>query len=507
MTRVTTDISILGSGFSGSVMALILDKLGLKTVLIDKATHPRFAIGESSTPIADMILRSLADTYDLPRLRPLSTYGTWQDTYPHLVVGRKRGFSYFQHRPNKPFIPDPLHRNELLVAASNSPYYCDTHWLRADVDAFLAEEVRRTGIPFFDKTAIRTLHHDDTWHLSARRGQDAVEIKASFVIDATGAVGVVPQALGLGAQEVPYQTHSRAIFAHFKGVRPWHGMMKARGGIVTEHPYPCDEAALHHILDGAWLWVLRFNNDVVSAGLVLDERRYPLDPTRSAEEEWTEWFQRYPALQHQFDDASLLTPPGRLIRTGRLQRRVARATGSTWAALPYTAGFIDPLHSTGIAHSLSGVERLTGLLKQHWGSPTLHQALQDYEAHLFRELALIDTLVAVCYASFGSFRLFTASTMLYFAAVITYEQQRAHMGTTITEPFNRLFLCAGDTALRGIVEEALVRLSAMDTPPTPQQVNAYEQFVEEAIRPYNTVGLFHPPAPNMYHHTAAPLQT
>ena len=507
MKKITADVAVLGSGFAGSLTALILSRLGLTPVLMDRATHPRFAIGESSTPIADMILRDLADAYNLPRLKPLSTYGTWQESYPHLVAGRKRGFSYFYHQPGAAFQPDPQHTNELLVAASSDDYYSDTHWLRADLDAFLVDEVRRAGISFFDNTDVTMLHQDDAWRLTARREGEAFEIHAGFLIDGTGAACVVPRALGLADHPAPYRTRSRAIFAHFAGVERWHDMMVHRGGRVADHPYACDDAALHHLLDGAWVWMLRFNNDVVSAGLVLDAHHHPLDPALDPAEEWAAWLHRYPSLQNQFAAARLVDPPGTLIRTGLLQRRVLRAAGHTWALLPHTTGFIDPLHSTGIAHSLCGVERLTSLLATYWGTPNLEPALHRYEQALFRELTLIDKLVAACYASFGAFRLFAAATMLYFAAVITYERQRAARTEAASpDPFDRLFLCADDASLTGIVDEALDRLGTLNQPPTPAQITAFEQFVERAIRPHNTAGLFHPAVPNMYYHTAVPVQ-
>lgn len=508
MIKVDADIAILGSGFAGSLTALILDRIGLRPVLIDKATHPRFAIGESSTPIANLILRELADTYNLPRLRPLSTYGTWQDTYPHLVAGRKRGFSYFKHQPGEAFTPDPHHANELLVAANRDDYHCDTHWLRADVDAFLAEEVRSAGIAFFDNTQIAALHNEGGWRLLGQRDDERIQITAAFVIDATGAAGVVPRALGLADDSQRLETRSRALFAHFSGIKRWHDMMAPQGGPVADHPYYCDYAALHHVLDGAWMWMLRFNNEVVSAGLMLDERRYPLDPTVSPEQEWAAWLQRHPSLQEQFADAKIVDPPGTLLRTGRLQRRAAHVVGRNWALLPHTAGFIDPLHSTGIAHTLCGLERLMRLVAQHWGRPSLATELKRYEQDVLCELALIDKLVSACYASFGPFRLFAASTMLYFAAVITYERRRARHrdGQPLCE-FNRLFLCADDEALCHAVADASERLSQMqaDGAASPAQVVAFEQYVEAAIQPYNTVGLFHPRVPNMYHHTAAAI--
>ena len=44
------DVLILGSGLAGSLTAAILARHGAKVLLIDAAQHPRFAVGESTTP-------------------------------------------------------------------------------------------------------------------------------------------------------------------------------------------------------------------------------------------------------------------------------------------------------------------------------------------------------------------------------------------------------------------------------------------------------------------------
>ena len=68
------DLAILGSGLGGSIAALIAKQMGLNPILIEKGSHPRFAIGESSTPQADIALANIADTYNLPQLKPLARY-------------------------------------------------------------------------------------------------------------------------------------------------------------------------------------------------------------------------------------------------------------------------------------------------------------------------------------------------------------------------------------------------------------------------------------------------
>lgn len=505
MTTFDADIAVLGSGFGGSLMALVLQQIGLEPIVIDKATHPRFAIGESSTPTANMILSDLAERYDLPRLDPLAKYGPWKQTYPGVGVGRKRGFSYFRHQLGQPFTPDPDHGNELLVAASSDPFLSDAHWLRADVDAFLAGEVEAAGILLLEGTEVTAIERDRRgWQIDAARSEESVRGTADFLIDATGRAEVVLQALDVEQEADPLRTRSRAIFGHFRDVPSWRDWIVVHGGRVDDHPYPCDEAAVHHVLDHAWLWELRFNDGRLSAGLVLDANHHPVDPTASPEDEWRHHLQRYPTLADRFAEARLIDPPGGVVRTERLQRRAAQAAGPGWAALPFTAGFIDPLHSTGIAHTLAGVERLARLVERHGTAPP-PDVLKTYSDTTKRELDFIDALVASCYAALPSFRAWTASTMLYFAAVTTYERRRASAGTNASA-FVHDFLCADEDTLRRIAGEAYRRVASWpaDQSVSSTQGAAYEQFIEEAVQPYNRVGLFDPPIANMYPHTAAP---
>ena len=72
MIDVDAEIAIVGSGFAGSLCALVLRQAGRRVVLIDNGVHPRFAIGESSTPFANMVLGYLARNYDLPRIASLA---------------------------------------------------------------------------------------------------------------------------------------------------------------------------------------------------------------------------------------------------------------------------------------------------------------------------------------------------------------------------------------------------------------------------------------------------
>jgi FADH2 O2-dependent halogenase len=499
VVEIDADVAILGSGFGGSVLALVLERMGLDGVVMDRAEHPRFAIGESSTPTANMILRTLADRYDLPRLRPLAAYGPWQEAYPDVTGGRKRGFSYFRHERGTPFDPAPDHANELLVAASSDPYHSDTQWLRADVDAFLAREVQNAGIPLLERTEIKAIERTDRWHLRGTRDGEPVACTADFVVDATGAAGLLQQH-GVTASDDGLQTRSGALFTHVRDLPRWRDVVAVRGGPVEDHPFPCDQAAVHHVLDDGWVWELRFNDGRVSVGLVLDAGKRPLDASVAPADEWQQILAPYPTLADRLGDPAIVDPPGRIVRTGRLQRLVQEAAGPGWALLPSAAGFVDPLHSTGIAHTLSGVERLARVFEAHGAQPP-SAALEAYSRAVRQEIRFIDDLVGTCYGALPSFRGWVASTMLYFAAVTTYERARADGAAPSG------FLSADHSALRRIARRAREHVASWPSEgaPSEQQVAAYESFVETAIVPYNEVGLFDPPVPRMYPHTAAPV--
>ena len=44
------DVAILGAGMAGGVLGTVLARNGVRVLLLDAATHPRFAVGESTIP-------------------------------------------------------------------------------------------------------------------------------------------------------------------------------------------------------------------------------------------------------------------------------------------------------------------------------------------------------------------------------------------------------------------------------------------------------------------------
>ena len=151
---VDADIAIVGSGFAGALCALALRQRGRRVALIERGRHPRFAIGESTTPLTNLLLEELADRYGLPQIRAFSKWGTWQRTHPGVACGLKRGFTFLFHRDREPFEDDSAHARQLLVAASPNDDVADTHWYRPEFDLALVEQAQAAGAIYLDETRL-----------------------------------------------------------------------------------------------------------------------------------------------------------------------------------------------------------------------------------------------------------------------------------------------------------------------------------------------------------------
>src|SRR6185312_235582 len=155
-----------------------------------------------------------------------------------------------------------------------------------------------------------------------------------------------------------------AVFSHLDDVPKWTAKLRENGIPTGDFPYDPDDSALHQVLDEGWMWMLRFNDRRISLGFTLDLNKSAYTGL-SADQVWEDTLKRYPSLGALFSGISLSSIPGRMIRSERLQRRLDKCYGDGWAALPHTVGFVDPLFSSGIAHTLSGIEKLVNFIQQN----------------------------------------------------------------------------------------------------------------------------------------------
>jgi tetracycline 7-halogenase / FADH2 O2-dependent halogenase len=496
--RLRCDVAVVGSGFAGSLLARILAKLGRDVVLLERGTHPRFAIGESSTPMANLTLERIGRRYGLEDCIDLATHGRWLARRPELMRGLKRGFTFYRHHPGEELADRGLDSERLLVAASPDDAIADTHWLRADVDHHFVREAAAAGVEYRDRFELTRATFDEQGADLGGHTSDgeSVEVRTAFVVDASGPGGFLAKQLAIPSDVQRTRTRSGLVFSHFDGVAL---MADAMPGLPNG-PYPDDWAATHHILDEGWMYSLRFDDGVTSAGILLSPNHHttPSAPS-SADELWRTVLGRYPTLGRLFADARPRFP---VIHIPQIQHRLARAAGERWALLPHAYAFVDPLFSTGIAWGLRGVERIASAFERATGDGSLpdQETLMRYDELLAGEADQIDQLVAGAYQAMASFELFAAHAMIYFALVSYSEvQQRfAPHGDWAWSGF----LGVGDSVGHSLPGESLRRLDAIvgdnARVPSRDEHRDYAAWVERAIAPRNIAGLADPARHNLY---------
>ncbi|HSO76880.1 MAG TPA: tryptophan 7-halogenase [Blastocatellia bacterium] len=416
------DLAIVGSGFGGSLMSMVAERLGLSVVLLERGTHPRFAIGESTSPLANVILEHLAERYDLPRLLPLASYGPWQETYPEVVCGLKRGFTFFQHQTGQPYRTASDRSNQLLVAASPNNYVADTHWLRSSVDHFLVREAIALGVTYVDQLLLTTFARtsDGSVTLEGERLGRPFRTRVRFVIDASGPHGFISRVLGIGEASFAGYPPTQTLYSHFTNVRRADQMPRFTSDEAP--PYPIDDAALHHVFDGGWMWVLRFNNGVTSAGIAVEDWLAEELKIADGETAWPRFLKRFPSVAELFDSAESIIP---FVYSQRLAYRASAAAGEGWVMLPSAAAFVDPLLSTGIPLTLLGIERLARLLEEERLDESINSRISGHGALTLAEADHVAHFIAACYASFKlPLPFFNALSMFYFVAASFSEMAR-----------------------------------------------------------------------------------
>ncbi len=495
MSKQHFQIAVVGSGFAGSLMAMKAHRLGYSTVLIERGRHPRFAIGESSTPLANLLLEELSVEYDLPFVRPLCKWGSWQKQLPQLACGLKRGFTFYHHEFGKPFTTSAARENQLLVGASPNEEIADTHWYRPHVDHYLMTQAQKLGVTYLDEVELTSAKESsDGMLLTGTRHGEAVEIAAEFVIDATGPRGFLHRALGLTEKSPANFPATQGLFSHFENVGSLPGSFSTP---EQTPPYLPEQAAVHHIFPGGWIWVLKFNNGITSAGVAATDSLANELNFKEGEPAWRRLLERLPTVAEIFKDARATIP---FVHSPRLAFQSERVAGARWALLPSAAGFVDPLLSTGFPLTLLGVRRMGEILRclvkppsKHPLTPALSPSdeereselrmrLDDYAAQTTLELETAAQLIGALYANMGRFEMFKELSLLYFTAAI-YSETARRLGKP--ELANGFLLCRHPVfadQLRQICMAARADLSAED-------VVKLSRSIREAIEPLDVAGL------------------
>lgn len=422
-TQTDYDVIILGTGIGGGMLGAILARHGIRVLLIDSAAHPRFAVGEATTPDTSFRLKILAAKYDVPEIANLSTFHKLRD-HVSAACGVKRSFSFLYQREGQEQNPKESHQYPTLAP----PMGPDCHFFRQDTDAYMLAIAVNNGAETRQQTKVNDIEiASDHVSVTLEKGR---KLTAQYMVDAAGFRSPVADKLGMrGKPEEFFKTNSRSIFTHMVGVRFYDQVGAERS--EYELKYPLSQATLHHVIDGGWFWVIPFNNhaDAVnplcSVGLTLDRNKYP-ETGMDAEEEFFHFVNRYPSMKRQFEGARAVR---NWVSTGRIQYCSSRTVNDRCALLAHAGAFIDPLFSPGLNLTASNTDLLAQCLLKAFKETGdfSREAFKIVEDRFQANLKYFDRVVGTAFVSFGNYQLWDAWFRVWVVGLLVATELNADL--------------------------------------------------------------------------------
>lgn len=332
------DVAIIGGGPAGSTAGILLAKAGRRVVILERETFPRFHIGESLLPY------SLA-AFD--RLGVRESLDEWAVDKRGAEIATACGQRSVKF----------LFENGFRLQRRRA-YQVE----RARFDAMLLNRARVVGAEVREQTAVGGVTFaEDSVTLRIEAG----DIRARYLIDASGRNSVVGQQLGL-KQTIP-NLRKFSCFAHYEHVQRDCGIEAGLTRLVSA--------------EGHWFWLIPLDDARTSVGVVMDVDAFKAGKV-SPEIALQRAFDASPVMQERMRDARRLTE---VHAVGDYSYRNTQLTGSRWMLAGDAAGFIDPIFSTGVFLAIHSGEQCAEVLNTVLDAPSRRPALfRRYEKGLRR---------------------------------------------------------------------------------------------------------------------------
>lgn len=301
------DAIIVGGGPTGATAALLIARAGLRPLVIDKLTFPRFRIGESFLPRCYAFLRDElrleAEVQALPHVDKFGAEFALGDT----PTDDTTRFAFEQ---------------------SLTPGGRTLNVERAAFDEMMLGQAARAGAEVWQGVAVKEIL--DLADGAVRVRTSSGEARGRWLLDASGPSTVVARHLGTRVNAAEPQLRKVAYFAHFEGVRRLAGDEEGHPLIVM-----CEEG---------WFWVIPISPTVTSVGLVMDA-----DIARSLDvpaDRLLDWgVARCPLVRDRMRDAA---GPATNQVIADFSYRCRPYAGPGYFLLGDAAAFVDPIFSTGV---------------------------------------------------------------------------------------------------------------------------------------------------------------
>lgn len=348
-------VAILGGGPAASTLATLLARSGLSVAMLHRPRTAPLLVGESLVPAIVLMLRQLGIEDEV---KAFSKYkpGACFD------MGEGRGDFPFAFKD---------------FCGSFPPYAYNVP--RIQFEETLLATARKAGVKVFDLNAgLDRVDGTDRVQLNAETLTATAEFcsgQPDLIVDATGRVRLLPNLMGIKSREGGRK--DTALFAHLDQTRLY------QDGYVHSSR-----------LDHGWSWRIPLPGRV-SLGIVIGAQHLPKFGA-TKEERYDNLLKQDSVLTRVAKDAKRLTP---VMEYTNYQLVSDRMVGENWALVGDTAGFIDPVFSSGLFIGMTSAFALANAIQA--GST---EAFKDYEAKVTHHLRIWHEIVGYYYDG----RLFTS---------------------------------------------------------------------------------------------------
>jgi flavin-dependent dehydrogenase len=333
------EVLVMGSGPAGSTAATLLTRMGRKVILLEKARHPRFHIGESLLPMNLPLFERLGV---LEKVAAMGVFKPGAD----FEADNERGYNTFAFKR----------------AIGNSPPHAYQVW-RQDFDKMLFDHAHATGADAREGHEVVAVEQVDSRRSDVEVRSDdgqSYRIRAQYVVDATGRDTFLSSKKRLRRKNGEHQ--SAAIFGHFRGAERRPG---EDAGNISIYRF-----------EHGWMWMIPLPDGVMSIGAVC-RPAYLKQRKGKTVDFFLETLQQNEDLRRRIEHAKLIGEDVRV--TGNYSYDSAQMGGPGWVMVGDAFAFLDPVFSSGVYLAMSGAEQAATVVDTALREP-------QREASLLRKL-------------------------------------------------------------------------------------------------------------------------
>ena len=329
------EILVIGGGPAGSTAAALLARYGRKVVLVEKAHHPRFHIGESLLPMNLPLFERLGV---LDKVRAMGVFKPGAD----FEADNERGYNTFA----------------FSRAIGSSPPHAYQVW-RQDFDQMLFEHARAAGVDAREGHEVVSFEQVNTRrsHVEVRVDDGSTyRITAQYVVDATGRDTFLSAKKRLRRKNPEHQ--SAAIFGHFRRAEYRPG---EDAGNISIYRF-----------EHGWVWMIPLPDGVMSIGAVCRPAYLKQRKGNTVDFLW-QTLRLNEGVRKRIEQAELIG--GEVRVTGNYSYDSTRMGGPGWVMVGDAFAFLDPVFSSGVYLAMSGAERAAAVVDQALREPQLEKSL------------------------------------------------------------------------------------------------------------------------------------